>query len=133
MTTVTTSPPVQVVYVFYQLCSHAASRQYVKDSTDATPYLLDLLHDRNTEVGPRQDYIKGSCMKNICVAGAARVRRDAAADRRDQPRVESEADGGEVPVPQRAVAGDGAEPQPGGAQLGLLPGNARSDTLDWGI
>ena len=73
MTTVTTSPPVQVVYVFYQLCSHAASRQYVKDSTDATPYLLDLLHDRNTEVGPRQDYIKGSCMKNICVAGAARV------------------------------------------------------------
>merc|ERR1719410_2453273 len=40
----------QVVYVFYQLCSHAASRQYVKDSTDATPYLLDLLHDRNTEV-----------------------------------------------------------------------------------
>ena len=44
------------VYVFYQLCSHAASRQYVKDSTDATPYLLDLLHDRNTEVGLRQDY-----------------------------------------------------------------------------
>ena len=37
--------------MFYQLCSHAASRQYVKDSTDATPYLLDLLHDRNTEVG----------------------------------------------------------------------------------
>ena len=49
--TTKTPPSLQVVYVFYQLCSHAASRQYVKDSTDATPYLLDLLHDRNTEVG----------------------------------------------------------------------------------
>jgi hypothetical protein len=40
----------QVVYVFYQLCSHASSRQYVRDETEATPYLLDLLHDRNPEV-----------------------------------------------------------------------------------
>ena len=40
----------QVIYVFYQLCSHPASRQFVKDETEATPYLLDLLHDRNTEV-----------------------------------------------------------------------------------
>ena len=41
---------VQVIYVFYQLCSHSASRQYVQQETEATPYLLDLLHDRNTEV-----------------------------------------------------------------------------------
>merc|ERR1711962_604756 len=40
----------QVVYVFYQLCSHTDSRQYVRDQTEATPYLLDLLHDRNPEV-----------------------------------------------------------------------------------
>ena len=40
----------QVIYVFYQLCSHPASRQYVQQETEATPYLLDLLHDRNTEV-----------------------------------------------------------------------------------
>merc|ERR1711892_1568716 len=40
----------QVVYVFYQLCSHTTSRQYVRDETEATPYLLDLLHDRNPEV-----------------------------------------------------------------------------------
>jgi len=40
----------QVVYVFYQLCSHSTSRQYVRDETEATPYLLDLLHDRNPEV-----------------------------------------------------------------------------------
>lgn len=40
----------QVVYVFYQLCSHSSSRQYVRDQTEATPYLLDLLHDRNPEV-----------------------------------------------------------------------------------
>merc|ERR1719266_2495717 len=40
----------QVVYVFYQLCSHANSREYVRDHTEATPYLLDLLHDRNPEV-----------------------------------------------------------------------------------
>lgn len=36
--------------MFYQLCSHASSRQYVRDQTEATPYLLDLLHDRNPEV-----------------------------------------------------------------------------------
>ena len=93
----------KVVYVFYQLCSHASSREYVRDQTEvgncgkyvqggpkkmsltrqcwkatffgmpcsfeclktllfyhinvinffvlqATPYLLDLLHDRNPEV-----------------------------------------------------------------------------------
>ena len=40
----------QVIYVFYQLCSHPSSRQHVKDQTEVTPYLLDLLHDRNTEV-----------------------------------------------------------------------------------
>ena len=39
-----------MVYVFYQLCSHTSSRQYVRDQTEATPYLLDLLHDRNPEV-----------------------------------------------------------------------------------
>ena len=63
-----------MVYVFYQLCSHASSREYVRDHTEvilaqtysdlkkslakkfklnpcqATPYLLDLLHDRNPEV-----------------------------------------------------------------------------------
>ena len=39
-----------MVYVFYQLCSHSTSRQYVRDETEATPYLLDLLHDRNPEV-----------------------------------------------------------------------------------
>ena len=41
---------VQVVYVFYQLCSHPTSRGYVLNETEATPYLLDLLHDRNPEV-----------------------------------------------------------------------------------
>ena len=40
----------QVVYVFYQLSLHGEGRQYVRDETEATPYLLDLLHDRNTEV-----------------------------------------------------------------------------------
>ena len=38
------------MYVFYQLCSHSTSRQYMRDETEATPYLLDLLHDRNPEV-----------------------------------------------------------------------------------
>ena len=40
----------QVVYVFYHLCRHMTGRQYVRDQTEATPYLLDLLHDRNPEV-----------------------------------------------------------------------------------
>ena len=40
----------QVIYVFHQLCSHKETKKFVLEETEAIPYLLDLLHDRNPEV-----------------------------------------------------------------------------------
>ena len=40
----------QVVYVFHQLCVHEETRKYVVQDTDAVAYIIDLMHDKNTEV-----------------------------------------------------------------------------------
>ena len=45
---ITTLP--QVVYVFHQLCVHEETRKYVVQDTDAVAYIIDLMHDKNTEV-----------------------------------------------------------------------------------
>ena len=40
----------QVVYVFHQLCVHEETRKFVIQNTDAVAYIIDLMHDKNTEV-----------------------------------------------------------------------------------
>ena len=40
----------QVVYVFHQLVAHPETRKYVVQDTDAVAYIIDLMHDKNTEV-----------------------------------------------------------------------------------
>jgi pantothenate kinase len=39
-----------VVYVFYLLCTHDSTRSFIIEETDAVAYLIDLLHDKNTQV-----------------------------------------------------------------------------------
>ena len=40
----------QVVYVFHQLCVHEETRKFVIQDTDAVAYIIDLMHDKNSEV-----------------------------------------------------------------------------------
>lgn len=40
----------QIVYVFYQLTRHEATRPQVISTTEVPAYLIDLMHDKNTEV-----------------------------------------------------------------------------------
>ncbi|KAK8721272.1 hypothetical protein OTU49_012869, partial [Cherax quadricarinatus] len=40
----------QIVYVFYQLTRHEATRPQVISTTEVPAYLIDLMHDKNTEI-----------------------------------------------------------------------------------
>ena len=40
----------QVVYVFYLMCTHSATRRFMIEETSAVAYLIDLLHDKNPQV-----------------------------------------------------------------------------------
>ncbi|KAF4518002.1 hypothetical protein B566_EDAN012754 [Ephemera danica] len=40
----------QIVFVFYQLSKHSSSRDYLVQETEATAYLIDLMHDKNSEI-----------------------------------------------------------------------------------
>ncbi|XP_071530765.1 kinesin-associated protein 3 isoform X1 [Panulirus ornatus] len=40
----------QIVYVFYQLTRHEATRPEVISTTEVPAYLIDLMHDKNTEI-----------------------------------------------------------------------------------
>lgn len=40
----------QIVYVFYQLTRHESTRPQVISTTEVPAYLIDLMHDKNTEI-----------------------------------------------------------------------------------
>lgn len=40
----------QIVYVFYQMIFHKATREVIVKQTQAPAYLIDLMHDKNTEI-----------------------------------------------------------------------------------
>lgn len=40
----------QIVYVFYQMIFHKATREVIIKQTQAPAYLIDLMHDKNTEI-----------------------------------------------------------------------------------
>ena len=40
----------QIVYVFYQLTRHESTRSQVISMTEVPAYLIDLMHDKNTEI-----------------------------------------------------------------------------------
>ncbi|XP_040579516.1 kinesin-associated protein 3 [Lepeophtheirus salmonis] len=40
----------QVVYIFYQLCTHEKTRSFIISQTEAVAYLIDLMHDKNAEI-----------------------------------------------------------------------------------
>lgn len=40
----------QIVYVFYQMIFHEATREIIIKDTQAPAYLIDLMHDKNTEI-----------------------------------------------------------------------------------
>lgn len=40
----------QVVYLFHLLCTHESTKSYVIKDTDAVAYLIDLMHDKNSQV-----------------------------------------------------------------------------------
>ncbi|XP_036437324.1 kinesin-associated protein 3a [Colossoma macropomum] len=40
----------QIVYVFYQMVFHQATREVIIKETQAPAYLIDLMHDKNTEI-----------------------------------------------------------------------------------
>ena len=42
--------PSKVVYVFYLMCTHSATRRFMIEETSAVAYLIDLLHDKNPQV-----------------------------------------------------------------------------------
>ncbi|XP_059490596.1 kinesin-associated protein 3 isoform X2 [Neocloeon triangulifer] len=40
----------QIIFVFFQLCKHPASMDYLIQETEAAAYLIDLMHDKNAEI-----------------------------------------------------------------------------------
>lgn len=40
----------QIVYVFYQMARHHLTREYLIKETEAPAYLIDLMHDKNSEI-----------------------------------------------------------------------------------
>jgi len=40
----------QVVYVFYQMIFHQSTREVIIKLTQAPAYLIDLMHDKNSEI-----------------------------------------------------------------------------------
>ena len=40
----------QIVYVFYQMIFHESTREVIIKQTQAPAYLIDLMHDKNTEI-----------------------------------------------------------------------------------
>ncbi|XP_076832649.1 kinesin-associated protein 3b [Brachyhypopomus gauderio] len=40
----------QIIYVFYQMVFHQATREVIIKDTQAPAYLIDLMHDKNTEI-----------------------------------------------------------------------------------
>ena len=40
----------QIVYVFYQMIFHESTRDVIIKKTQAPAYLIDLMHDKNTEI-----------------------------------------------------------------------------------
>ena len=40
----------QIVYVFYQMIFHQSTRDVIVKQTQAPAYLIDLMHDKNTEI-----------------------------------------------------------------------------------
>ncbi|XP_067001097.1 kinesin-associated protein 3 isoform X2 [Anabrus simplex] len=40
----------QIIYVFYQISRHVATRDYLIKETEAPAYLIDLMHDKNTQI-----------------------------------------------------------------------------------
>ncbi|XP_049812415.1 kinesin-associated protein 3 isoform X1 [Schistocerca nitens] len=40
----------QIIYVFYQILRHIATRDYLIKETEAPAYLIDLMHDKNTQI-----------------------------------------------------------------------------------
>lgn len=40
----------QIVYVFYQMIFHESTRQVIVKHTQAPAYLIDLMHDKNSEI-----------------------------------------------------------------------------------
>ena len=40
----------QIVYVFYQMIFHEATRKVIIKDTQAPAYLIDLMHDKNQEI-----------------------------------------------------------------------------------
>lgn len=40
----------QIVYVFYQMIFHQSTREVIIKLTQAPAYLIDLMHDKNTEI-----------------------------------------------------------------------------------
>lgn len=40
----------QIVFVFYQMARHSLTREYLIQETEAPAYLIDLMHDKNTEI-----------------------------------------------------------------------------------
>ncbi|KAE8748254.1 hypothetical protein FOCC_FOCC005093 [Frankliniella occidentalis] len=40
----------QIVYVFYQMARHNLTREYLIHETEAPAYLIDLMHDKNSEI-----------------------------------------------------------------------------------
>ncbi|GLH01305.1 Uncharacterized protein GBIM_07474 [Gryllus bimaculatus] len=40
----------QIIYVFYQISRHVATRDYLIKETEAPAYLIDLMHDKNAQI-----------------------------------------------------------------------------------
>lgn len=40
----------QIVFVFYQMARHHLTREYLIKETEAPAYLIDLMHDKNSEI-----------------------------------------------------------------------------------
>lgn len=54
----------QIVYTFYQVIRHDATRNYLIKETDAPAYLIDLMQDKNKEIASVCD----SCLDIISVS-----------------------------------------------------------------
>ncbi|XP_026469279.1 kinesin-associated protein 3-like [Ctenocephalides felis] len=54
----------QIIFVFYQVLRHESTREYLTKETDAAAYLIDLMHDKNTEIQKVCD----SCLDIIAIS-----------------------------------------------------------------
>ena len=59
----------QIVYVFYQMIFHESTREVIIKQTQAPAYLIDLMHDKNTEIRKVCDNTLDIISVSIVLAG----------------------------------------------------------------